>query len=80
MLVEWEFGMRSSHVQLETPFLASPSSPLSLFLSPQSVFGVQGGVNVSPGILDRWRLVYPKVTHTLPVLDSYDRNAFLRGL
>lgn len=59
-----------------------PLAPLylSLFLSPQSVFGVQGGVNVSPGILDRWRLVYPKVTHTLPVLDSYDRNAFLRGL
>lgn len=55
-----------------------PPAPLylSLFLSPQSVFGVQGGVNVSPGILDRWRLVYPKVAHTLPVLDSYDRNAF----
>lgn len=74
--------MRSSHVRLETPSRASPSSPLSLSLSssPQSVFGVQGGVNVSPGILDRWRLVYPKVAHTLPVLDSYDRNAFLRGL
>lgn len=59
-----------------------PLAPLylSLFLSPQSVFGVQGGVNVSAGILDRWRLVYPKVAHTLPVLDSYDRNAFLRGL